>query len=197
MVNKIWLFLFIIGFAFAFMNGNVKEVHEAIFSAPKDGIMLLIHLSGLYILWNGILEIVKDLQLIDKLSKKIYPITRFLFPELPKIHAIHGYIASNLISNMLGLGSVATPLGIKAMKEMQELNPNKKVATRSMVTLVIINASSVTLLPTTLISLREINGSLNSVGVLPILLITSIVTTTIAIILDRLYVWLRDRREER
>lgn len=187
MVNKIWLFLFIIGFAFAFINGNVKEVHEAIFSAPKQGITLLINLSGLYILWSGILEIVKDLNLIDKLAKKIYPITRFLFPELPKDHAIHGYIASNMISNMLGLGSVATPLGLKAMKEMQELNPNKKVATRSMVTLVIINASSMTILPTTLISFREINGSKHSVSVLPIILIVSITTTIFAIIMDKLF----------
>lgn len=149
--------------------------------------MLLINLSGLYILWSGILEIVKDLKLIDLFSRKIYPITKRLFPELPKDHPVHGYIASNIVSNMLGLGSVATPLGIKAMKEMQELNGNKKVASRSMVTLVIINASALTLLPTTLISLREINGSEQSVSVLPLIFVTTIISTMFAIILDRIF----------
>lgn len=195
MINKIWLFLFLIGFAFAFINGNVKAVHEAIFTAPKEGIMLILNLSGLYILWSGILEIVKDLKLIEKLAKKIYPITRFLFPELPKDHAVHGYIASNFISNMLGLGSVATPLGIQAMKAMQELNPDKKVATRSMVTFVVINASSLTLLPTTLISLREINGSNYSVGVLPLVLMVSFFTTCFAILVDQWVVRQRNRSD--
>lgn len=196
MINKIWLFLFLIGFAFAFIFGRVKEVHEAIFVAPKEGIMLILNLSGLYILWNGILEIVKDLQLIDRLAKKIYPLTRFLFPELPKDHPVHGYIASNFISNMLGLGSVATPLGIKAMQAMQELNSDKQVASRPMVTFVIINASSLTLLPTTLISLREIHGSTHSVGVLPLVLFVSLLTTCFAITVDRLIARIQDWSNE-
>jgi spore maturation protein A len=185
MVNKIWLLLFIIGISFALFNGRIEEVHQAIFSSPKEGLLLLFNLSGMYILWSGLLEIVKDTKLIDVFARKIYYITRFLFPELPKDHPVHGYIASNMASNMLGLGSVSTPLGIKAMEEMKKLNGDKDTASRSMITLIVMNASCLTLIPTTLISLREVNGSVDSVSILPYVVLTTALSTITALLLDR------------
>lgn len=195
MVNKVWLLLFIIGISFAIINGNIKAVHEAIFEAPKEGVTLLLNLAGLYILWCGILEIVKDTKLIDIFAKKIYFITRFLFPELPKDHPVHGYIATNMASNILGLGSVSTPIGIKAMEEMKKLNGDSDQASRSMITLILINTSCLTLIPTSIISLREINGSVNSVGVLPLVVITTLLSTCSAILLDRFFYRLSKRKE--
>jgi spore maturation protein A len=186
LVNKIWLLLFIIGISFALFNGRIEAVHQAIFSSPKAGLLLLFNLSGMYILWSGLLEIVKDTKLIDVFARKIYFITRFLFPELPKDHPVHGYIASNMASNMLGLGSVSTPLGIKAMEEMKKLNGNKDTASRSMITLIVMNASCLTLIPTTLISLREVNGSVDSVRILPFVVLTTALSTITALLLDRL-----------
>lgn len=196
MINKIWLFLFMLGIGFAFFNGKIEAVHQALFSAPKTTMQLMFNMMGLYILWNGILEIVKDTKLIDVLARRIYFITRYLYPELPKDHPVHGYIATNLASNILGLGSVSTPLGIKAIQEMKKINGNRDVASRSMITLILINSACFTLVPTTLISLREVAGSKNSVGILPYVILASMLTTLVAILVDRLFYRLNKQKFE-
>ncbi len=194
MVNKIWLFLFIIGIGFAIYNNKIVEVNNALLNAPHDSITMIINLSGLYILWNGLLQIAKDCGLIDLFAKKIYFFTKFIFPELPKDHEVHGYLASNIAANMLGLGSVATPLGIKSMEEMKKLNNNKDTASRSMITLILINSSCLTLLPTTIISLRKIYGSQEPTKVLPLIIIGTALSTLCAIILDRIFYFLNKKK---
>src|SRR5690606_14007995 len=144
---------------FAIYNNKIVEVNNALLEAPQDAVTMIINLTGLYILWNGLLQVAKDCGLIDAFAKKIYRITKIIFPELPKNHDVHGYLASNIAANILGLGSVATPLGIKAMEEMKKINHNKDTASRSMITLILLNSSCLTILPTTIISLRKIYGS--------------------------------------
>jgi len=187
MVNKIWLFLFIIGIGYAIYNDKVEEVNNALLDAPQEAVMLIISLTGLYILWTGLLQIAKDCGIIDAFAKKIYVFTKYIFPELPKDHDVHGYLASNIAANILGLGSVATPLGIKSMKEMKKINKNKDTASRSMITLILINSSCLTLLPTTIISLRKIYGSAEPTKVLPFIIIGTTFTTICAIIIDRIF----------
>lgn len=187
MVNKIWLLLFIIGIGFAIYNNKIVEVNNALLEAPQDAVTMIINLTGLYILWNGLLQVAKDCGLIDAFAKKIYRITKIIFPELPKNHDVHGYLASNIAANILGLGSVATPLGIKAMEEMKKINHNKDTASRSMITLILLNSSCLTILPTTIISLRKIYGSTEPTKVLPIIIIASTLTTILAIIIDRIF----------
>src|SRR5690554_67219 len=184
MVNKIWLFLFIIGIGYAIYNDKVEEVNNALLDAPQEAVMLIISLTGLYILWTGLLQIAKDCGIIDAFAKKIYVFTKYIFPELPKDHDVHGYLASNIAANILGLGSVATPLGIKSMKEMKKINKNKDTASRSMITLILINSSCLTLLPTTIISLRKIYGSAEPTKVLPFIIIGTTFTTICEIIID-------------
>lgn len=187
MVNKIWLLLFIIGIGFAIYNNKIVELNNALLEAPQDAVTMIINLTGLYILWNGLLQIAKDCGLIDAFAKKIYRVTKILFPELPKNHDVHGYLASNIAANMLGLGSVATPLGIKAMEEMKKINHNKDEASRSMITLILINSSCLTILPTTIISIRKIYGSTEPTKVFPYIIIASTLTTLCAIIIDRIF----------
>ncbi|WP_008825781.1 nucleoside recognition domain-containing protein [Haloplasma contractile] len=187
MVNKIWIFLFIIGITYAIFTGRAATINEAILSSPKASIEMILNLTGLFILWNGLLQVAKDCGLISAFARLIHPVTRFLFPELPKQHEVHGLIASNMAANMLGLGSVATPLGIKAMKEMKKINGDKDHATRSMITLLLINTSSLTLIPTTIVSMRKINGSINPSNVIPMIILATSLSTFFAIVVDRLF----------
>ncbi|HEY8364314.1 MAG TPA: spore maturation protein [Haloplasmataceae bacterium] len=187
MVNKIWLFLFIIGISFAIYNNRIVEVNNALLEAPQESVMMILNLTGLYILWNGFLQIAKDCGLIDALARKIYIITKYIFPDLPKDHEVHGYLASNIAANVLGLGSVATPLGIKAMEEMKKINDNKDEASRSMITLILLNSSGLTLIPTTIISLRKIYGSSNPTSVLPFIIVCTCITTFCALLIDRIF----------
>ncbi len=187
MVNKIWIFLFILGIAFAIYNNKIADVNNALLEAPQESVTMILNLTGLYILWNGFLQIAKDCGLIDAFAKKIYCVTKYIFPELPKDHNVHGYLASNIAANILGLGSVATPLGIKSMEEMKKINENKDTASRSMITLILINSSSLTLIPTTIISLRKIYGSSEPTKILPLIILTTILTTTSALIIDRIF----------
>ena len=138
-------------------------------------------------LWLGIMSIAKDSGLIDIFAKKLNKVLKILFPEIPENHEALTYISSNIIMNMLGVGNAATPFGLKAMKEMQKLNNNKDVASRSMITFLVINTSSVTIIPTTIISFRILNNSINPTGVVPLCIITTIISCIFGIVLDRLF----------
>ena len=124
-------------------------------------------------LWMGFMEIAEKSKLLDKFSKMISPILIKLFPDIPKNHASLSYIASNVIANVFGLGSAATPFGLKAMESLQELNKNKDTATRSMITFLVLNTSGLTIVPTTIISLRLMYGSLEPTKIVGACLITS------------------------
>jgi len=194
LVNKIWLLLFIIGIAFAIYNNRIIEINNTLLEAPQEAVKLILNLTGLYIFWNGILQIAKDCGLIEKFARRIYFLTKLIYPELPENHEVHGYLASNMAANMLGLGSVSTPLGIKAMEEMKKLNGNKDSASRSMLTLVLINSSCLTLLPTTIISLRKVYGSSDPTKIIPLIILTSFLTTMTAIIIDRIFYFLNKKK---
>ena len=147
-------------------------------------------------LWLGLMNIAKESGLLKIMSNNISPIVKKLFPEIPKDHEALGLISSNIIMNMLGLGNAATPFGLKAMKSMQELNKNKDVASRSMITFLVINTASVTIIPTTVISFRVINGATNPTDILLSSIITTILSCLIGLILDRLLYLLWRRNYE-
>ncbi len=186
MVNTIWLLILIIATSYAILTGSISEVNDAIFSAPKSSVYLVLELTGMLMFWTGMLNVAKKSGMIDFIAGKFSKITHYLFPEIPKQHHVHGLIATNLVANLLGLGSVATPIGIKTIKEMRKLNDDKDVASNSMITLIIINTSSLTVIPTTIVTLRYVHGSANPTLVIPIIIIASSMTTIIAILLDRI-----------
>ena len=148
---------------------------------------MIINLVPLMCLWLGVMKIADTSGLLNIISHKLSKFIKIIFPEIPKGDPAIGYISSNIVMNMLGLGNAATPFGIKAMKELKRLNKNSDVASRSMITFLVINTSSVTIIPTTVISLRILNGSSNASEIMTATIITTFLSTFIALLLDRLF----------
>lgn len=156
-------------------------------TASSKSIELIFTIIPIMCLWLGIMSIAKKSGLLDKLAKLLTPILKFIFPEIPKDSPCFSYISINIIMNMLGVGNAATPFGLKAMKELQEINKNKDVASRSMITFIVLNTAAVTIIPTTIISLRILNKSISPMSIVPYIIITSTLSCIIGLILDRLY----------
>ncbi|CAH1197317.1 Spore maturation protein A [Paenibacillus allorhizoplanae] len=187
MVNWIWLFFIVVGFLVAAINGDVESVTQAAFDGAKNGVTVCFGLISVLVFWMGMMRIAEDAGILHKLARLLQPVVRFLFPSVPKNHPALGYIMSNMSANILGLGNAATPMGIKAMQELQKLNPNKEEASAAMSTLLALNTSSITLIPTTLIAIRMNFNSMNPAEIVGTTLIATIISTTVAIFVDRWY----------
>lgn len=138
-------------------------------------------------LWLGIMNIAKESGLLKKVSKLIYPILHKIFPDIPKGHEAFGYISSNIIANMFGLGNAATPFGLKAMKSLQSLNKNKEEASRSMITFLVINTCGLCIIPTTIISLRMLYDSKDPSFIMIPCLIVSVISLIFGLVIDRIW----------
>ncbi|AYA76884.1 spore maturation protein [Bacillus sp. Y1] len=194
MVNIIWVCLTVIGIVFAMVNGTMSEVNEAIFNGAKEAVTLCIGLISILVFWLGMMRIAEDAGLLNKLSNLFKPIVTRLFPEIPHNHPAMGYILSNMMANMFGLGNAATPLGIKAMEEMKKINGGKNEASRSMITFLAINTSSITLIPTTVIAIRMNYNSASPTDIVGPTLIATICSSIGAILIDRFYYYRRSRK---
>lgn len=161
MINIIWSFFIIIGIVSSILSGKSDLVNDEILNACKTTLDMILKLFPVIALWLGIMNITEKSGLLNKFSKLISPIMRLIFPEIPASHESLSLISSNLIANMFGLGSAATPFGLKAMKSLQELNDDKKVASKSMITFLVLNTSGMTIIPTTIISMRIMYKSNN------------------------------------
>ena len=137
-------------------------------------------------LWLGIMKIASASGLLDKFSRMLKPLLKLLFPEIPENHESYEYISSNIVANMFGLGNAATPFGLKAMKSLQELNPKKDTATRSMITFLVLNTSGITIIPTTIISLRMMYGSSDPTSIVFICILSTFISTFLGLIIDRI-----------
>ncbi|WP_433946398.1 nucleoside recognition domain-containing protein [Paenibacillus sp. SN-8-1] len=187
MVNKIWLAFILIGFAFAAAKGNINVVTEAAFDGATTGVTVCFGLISIMVFWLGIMRLAEDSGLVKGISRLLGPVVSFLFPDVPKNHPAMGFILSNMSANLLGLGNAATPMGIRAMQELQTLNPHKDKATPAMCTLLALNTASITLIPTTLIAIRISFGSANPAEIVGTTLMATIIATAAAIIADRWY----------
>ncbi|PKR85956.1 nucleoside recognition domain-containing protein [Heyndrickxia camelliae] len=194
MVNYIWIGMTIIGLIFAAVNGKMKAVNEAIFHSANEAVTLCIGLISILVFWLGIMRIAQESGLLDKLSRLFHPIIKKLFPEVPEDHPALGYIVSNIMANMFGLGNAATPLGIKAMEQLKELNGGKPVASRSMITFLALNTSGLTLVPTTVIAIRMNYRSASPTEIVGPTLIATFIATIAAILIDRYYHYKRTRK---
>ena len=178
MINKIWFLLIFLGSFFLIVNGRVDLLNSQILNGGKVTLDLIIQIFPLMSLWLGIMRIANDSGLLSKLSKLLEPILIKLFTDIPKGHEAFGYISSNIIANLFGLGNAATPFGIKAMESMQSLNRIKDTASDSMIIFLIINTCGMTLVPTTIISLRMFYKSVDP----SIIILPSIVVSFLSII---------------
>ena len=186
MINYLWGLFLLVGIIYSIITGN-DNITDTLFTSGNKAIDMILNLVPLMCLWLGTMKIAETSGLLDIINKKISKNIRFIFPEIPKGDAAIGYISSNIVMNMLGLGNAATPFGLKAMTELKRLNNNSDVASRSMITFLVINTSSVTILPTTVISLRIMNGSINASEIVGVTIITTFLSTILALIIDRIF----------
>lgn len=194
MVNIIWVAMTIIGIVFALVNGTINEVNEAIFKGATEAVTICIGLISVLVFWLGLMRIAQEAGLLEKLSKLFRPIVRRLFPEVPVEHPAMGYMLSNMIANMFGLGNAATPMGIKAMEQLRELNGGKTSASRSMITFLAINTASVTLIPTTVISIRMTYESASPTEIVGPTLIVTVASAIGAVLIDRYFYYRRVKK---
>ena len=191
MVSYIWALFIIIGAGFMIATGNIELLNNEILKGGTGGIKLLTEMLPLLVLWTGIMKIAEDSNLLEKFSKLVRPFLSKLFPSLPKDHPALGYIASNIAANALGLGSAATPFGLKAMECLQEDNPKKDTATEAMVTFLILNTGGVTIIPTTVIALRMMYGSANPTEII----ITSLLATLCSNVSGLIFDYIKRRKK--
>ena len=173
MLNSIWPFFIIISFIFAIFTGNMSNLNNSIFTSCTDAVQLTIQLFGTMCLWNGLMKIVQETSLMRKLTKFIEPLMKILFPKMRREDKEYKEITINIIANLLGIGNAATPLGLKAMKTMQEKNPKKDTITDSMAMFIVLNTASLQIIPTTVIAVRT---SLNSAAPTKIIFAVWVVT---------------------
>lgn len=182
MINAIWLGLILIGTIVSIINGNVEAVTDSVISSSKSAVEIAIGLIGVMAFWLGLMRIAEEAGLVKALGRGLKPIMKRLFPEIPEDHPAVGSIVANIAANFFGLGNAATPLGIKAMQELQELNDNKEEATNAMVLFLAINTSSVTLISSSVIAYRAAANSANVTEIIGPTIIATIISTAVAII---------------
>lgn len=186
MINYFFASFFIIGICYSLITGNL-DIGNNLLDSSRKGIELILSIIPIMCLWLGIMNIAKKSGLLDKLAKLLTPILIIIFPEIPKNSPSFSYIGTNIIMNMLGLGNAATPFGLKAIKELQTLNQKKDEASRSMITFLVMNTASVTIMPTTIISLRMMYNSVSPESIIPYIIVTSTLSCLVGLIIDRLF----------
>lgn len=184
MVNIIWAGLILIAIIYSLLTGEIDTINSGILTHATSGVNLILEMMPLIVLWTGIMKIAEKSGLLQVFARALNPLLRRLFPSLPKDHLALGYIASNIGANMLGLGSAATPFGLKAMDELQKDNPKKDTATEAMITFLVLNTGGVTLIPTTVIALRLMHGSANPTEIIITSILATAVSSASGLILD-------------
>lgn len=186
MLNLIWPLMILISIIYAILVGNVDSVNSSIFESTKKTVELILTLLGTICLWNGIIQIASETKLIKILTKLISPLVNFLFPECKKDEAIKNDISMNIVANMLGIGNAATPLGLNAMKKMQEKNKDKNILTDDMATFIILNTASLQIIPTTVIAIRTSLGSNNPTKIIFAVWFSTICAAIVGIVITKI-----------
>lgn len=189
MMNKIWCFMILAGLIVGSFNGKITALSDTILSSSKEAVELCILMFGIVGLWSGLMNIALSLGITTQLQKLLTPFLTFLFPNL-KNQKAKEYISTNIVANILGLGWATTPSGLKAMEELQKDNPDKNTATNEMCSFLILNISSLQLIPINIIAYRSQYGSVNPSKILIPGLIATLGSTIVAVI----YIKWKDRK---
>ena len=184
MVNVIWGVFIIVGIVFSFLTGRIDIINDQIINCGKDALNLMLEMIPMLALWMGLMAIAEDSGLLSLIAHKLSFILKRLFPGIPEGNPALGLIASNVAINMAGLGSAATPCGLKAMKELQKINPKKDTASTSMITFLVLNTGGVTIIPTTIISMRAMYGSANPTEIIPTCILATFCSSISGLLLD-------------
>ena len=204
MLNYLWAGMILAGIIFGAFNGKMQDITNAALDSSKEAVTLCITMIGVMAFWTGIMEIASRAGIIQAASRKMRPLLRFLFPNLPEGHKAGEHISTNFIANFLGLGWAATPAGLKAMEELSKLEEERRnnkisnlgrkrgVASNEMCTFLIINISSLQLIPVNVIAYRSQYGSVNPAGIIGAGIAATAVSTGAAVIFCKLM----DRKKE-
>lgn len=206
MLNILWGAMMLVGITYGAMTGRMGEITDAALSSAKEAVALCITMAGIVAMWMGVMEIARSSGMIDKMTEKMRPLLRFLFPNLPENHPSVEYISANMIANFLGLGWGATPFGLKAMEKLAELEDERRESSRygkgikaaekgtagkEMCTFLILNISSLQLIPVNIIAYRSQYGSVNPAGIVGPGIVATLISTVAAVVFCRL----KDRKQ--
>lgn len=201
MLNYLWAGMILTGILFGAFNGKMADMTNAALDSAGDAVTLCITMIGVMSFWTGIMEIASRAGIIETASKKMGPLIRFLFPELPADHKANEHIATNFIANFLGLGWAATPAGLKAMEELGKLEDDRRnrkiagtirkkgIASNEMCTFLIINISSLQLIPVNVIAYRSQYGSMNPAAIVGAGILATAVSTGAAVVFCKIMDW--------
>jgi spore maturation protein A len=181
-LNYIWLALVLLAVAIGGWNDRWKEVTDGAFDGAKIAVTIALGLIGVMALWLGVVRLAERAGLVQKIARALRPIMRRLFPDVPGEHPAMGAMLMNMAANMLGLGNAATPLGLRAMRDLESLNPDPGIATNAMCTFLAINTASVQLIPTTAIAILVAAGSTRPTAIVGTALLATLCAATTAII---------------
>ena len=197
MLNYLWAGMIIVGIVYAACTGNIVEVTNAALDSSKEAITLCTTMAGVMAFWTGLMEIARRGGMIRALTGRMAPVLKFLFPGLPAGHPAREHIATNFIANVLGLGWAATPAGLRAMEELGKLEEDRRagwaagparkrgIASNEMCTFLIINISSLQLIPVNVIAYRSQYGSVNPAAIVGAGILATSVSTGAAILFCR------------
>ncbi len=186
MLNYLWGFMIIIGIIVGVLKGNIAEVSNATINSSKEAVSLCVTMLGIMAMWTGLMQVAKKSGLVSSFTRGLRPVIHFLFPDLPKDHIVNEYIASNMIANILGLGWAATPMGLMAIRELRKLNHDSELASCDMCTLLIVNISSLQLIPVNIIAYRSQYGSVNPADILVAGILATACSTAAGVIFSTL-----------
>ncbi len=202
-MNYLWGGMILIGIIYGACTGNMQAVTDAAISSSREAVSLCISMAGVLALWSGLMEIAQDTGLIDHITQAMKPFVTFLFPDIPKDHPSREYLSTNIIANVLGLGWAATPAGLKAMESLAKLEEERRkenrksmprgVASNEMCTFLILNISSLQLIPVNVIAYRAQYGSVNPTAIVGPGIVATAVSTGVAIVFCKIM----DRRKRR
>ena len=202
MLNYLWGFMILIGLGYGIVTGQVEALSNAAIDSAGEAVTLALTMLGIMAMWTGLMEVARRAGIMDRMTKGLYPVLRFLFPRIPKGHKANEYIAANIIANVLGLGWAATPMGLKAMKELASLereriakqkkpggmDPDDVQVTKAsdeMCTFLVINISSLQLVPVSVVAYRAQYGAVNPAAIVLPGLIATVASTLAAVIFCR------------
>ena len=197
-MNYLWAFMILTGVVYGAFHGTLPEITTAALNSAKEAVTLCITMLGIMSFWVGMMKIAESSRIIQGASKKLKPVLKFLFPSIPEGHPANEYIATNMIANIFGLGWAATPAGLKAMEALQELNlencrkkgsnkfRGKDIASKEICDFLIINISSLQLIPVNIIAYRSQYGSVNPTEIVGPALVATMISTLAAVVFCKL-----------
>lgn len=191
MINKIWCFFIIISIIFSLINGNLDALNQSLFSSINDTTQMVINLFGSMCFWCGMIKIISETSLQEKLKKIISPLNKRIFKNLEQRSSAYEHVTVNMVTNMLGIGNAATPAGLRAVEELEKENSSRDKLSDETILFIAINTASLQIIPTNVISIRNSLNSQNPSGIIIAVWFSSILTFISTIFLTKIYLKLR------